>query len=282
MSIVTLNNRLLTVKISSLGAEVQSVTDMNGVERIWQRDPAYWTFCAPILFPMAGGLREDCYYLDGKRYEMPKHGFVRTAEWQIERADDKKAVFMINDKHPGFPFEYELRAIFELIGSSLMITYRVSNLDKQVFWYGIGSHEAFATPGGLEAYTLRFDEKETFANYVTEGNLINPVPVIMAENTDEFPLKTEYFAVDALVFRTLKSRGVTLESKLHDRRVRVDYPGHDVLMLWQKPGADYICIEPWVNAPDQTDSDMQIEHKPGCIRLAPGETTDRRHVITFE
>ena len=103
----------------------------------------------------------------------------------------------------------------------------------------------------------------------------------MAEATDKLPLKTEYFAVDALVFRTLKSRGVTLTTPLHNRKVRVDFPGHDVLMVWTKPGAEYICIEPWLNAPDFVDSDMQIAHKPGCRCVNPGETVEASHVITI-
>lgn len=45
-------------------------------------------------------------------------------------------------------------------------------------------------------------------------------------------------------------------------------------------GADYICIEPWINAPDFVDSDMHIAHKPGCLCLKPGEKVSRSHVIT--
>ena len=40
VSIVTLKNEELTVKISTLGAEIQSIEDKNGVERLWQGDPA--------------------------------------------------------------------------------------------------------------------------------------------------------------------------------------------------------------------------------------------------
>ena len=55
VSIVTLKNEELTVKISTLGAEIQSIEDKNGVERLWQGDPAIWKGRAPILFPVAGG-----------------------------------------------------------------------------------------------------------------------------------------------------------------------------------------------------------------------------------
>ena len=281
MSLTTIQNEFLTVTIASRGAELQSIKDANGFERLWQGDPAYWPGRAPILFPIAGGLREDCYYLDGERFEMPKHGYVRQLEWTLEESDETSAVYLMTEKHPGFPFDYELRACYALNGNALKVSYRVSNKGDRDFWFGTGAHEGYATPGGLENYTIEFDEPECLANYVLDGNLIKKEPVIMAEMTDHMPLKTEYFAVDALVFRTLKSRGVTLTSTLHDRKVRVDFPGHDVLMFWMKPGAEYICIEPWINAPDFVDSDMQIANKPGCRCVKPGETEDVSHVITI-
>ena len=64
MSIVTLKNEELTVKISTLGAEIQSIEDKNRVERLWQGDPAIWKGRAPILFPVAGGFKDDGYELD--------------------------------------------------------------------------------------------------------------------------------------------------------------------------------------------------------------------------
>ena len=280
MSLVTIANKHLTVVINTLGAQMMSIKDANGFERLWQGDPAFWAGRAPILFPMAGGLKEDCYYLDGERYQMPKHGYVRMLEWTLESQTEDSAVFLMTEKHPGFPFDYELRACYALKDNAVSVSYRVSNCGEKTFWFGIGAHEGYATPGGLEAYTIEFDETECLANYVLDGNLIKKDPVIMAESTDKMPLKTEYFAVDALVFRTLKSRGVTLTTPLHDRKLRVDFPDHDVLMFWTKPGAEYICIEPWVNAPDFVDSDMQIENKPGCLRLQAGETVERTHVIT--
>lgn len=282
MSLVTIRSRELTVVISTLGAELQSIKDANGVERLWQGDPAYWTGRAPVLFPIAGGLREDRYLLDGQSYPMPKHGYVRKLEWTLERAESDVATFLMTEKHEGFPFDYEYRITFAVEGDRLEVEHTVRNTGDRVFWYGMGGHEAYAAPEGIEEYELVFDQPETFDDYVLDGNLIKREPMRMAENTAVFPLKTEYFAVDALVFRTLKSRGVTLRSKAHGRTIRVEYPRHDVLMLWTKPGAGYICIEPWVNAPDFVDSDLRIEHKPGCIRVAPGEAETRTHAIIVE
>ena len=79
----------------------------------------------------------------------------------------------------------------------------------------------------------------------------------------------------------MKSRTVTL---VHCRRgpvIRVSYPEHNVLMLWTRPGAGFICIEPWVNAPDFEDADGDILHKPGIIYLSPGQTAERMHIISI-
>ncbi len=47
----TLKNEQLTVTASSFGAELQSVTGADGVEYLWNGDPAYWAAGHPICFP---------------------------------------------------------------------------------------------------------------------------------------------------------------------------------------------------------------------------------------
>lgn len=280
MSLTTIQNDFLKVTISDLGAEIQSIRDKDGVERLWQGDPAFWAGRAPIMFPICGGLKEDAYLMDGVRYPMEKHGFARKAVWSLEAADETSAVYLLTEKREGFPFAYELRARYALRENALTITYEVKNKDDRAFCFGIGSHEAYQTPGGLEACAIEFAQTERIANQPVVGNLIETEPAVILEQADRLPLKTEYFAVDALVFPHLKSRSVTLTSAVTDKKIRVDFEGMDVLMLWTKPGAGYICIEPWTNAPDYVDADMNIEHKPGVIRLEPGQTAVRSHTIT--
>ena len=277
---ITLKNRFLTVEIATKGAELQSVRDADGAERLWQGDAKYWTGRAPIMFPVCGGLKDDLYRLDGQEYTMPKHGYVRQLEWEVESAEAEKAVFLMKEKHDGFPFDYELRMCYELADNSIRISASVKNLDSRTFVYGIGSHEAYATPGGLEACTVVFEKKEDLKDHVLHGNLIERGAVILGKDTDRLPMKTEYFAVDALVFPEQESRSVTLENSFSGKKIRVDYQGLDVLMLWTKPGAGYLCIEPWSNAPDYLDADQDIRHKPGMITLEPGQEATRTHTIT--
>ena len=78
------------------------------------------------------------------------------------------------------------------------------------------------------------------------------------------------------------AREVTLEAD-GGPSITVRFPGMQYLGLWHWPKTDapYVCIEPWCNAPDYVDTDMQIAHKPGMIRLAPGDSVLKAHTVTF-
>ena len=182
MALITIANDQLKVTISSVGAELQSITDKNGRERLWNGDPAFWTGRAYVLFPVAGGFRDDYYELDGERYEMPKHGFVRKAQWQVEEAAPERAVFLIRDQHPGFPFEYDLRAIYALKGNALEVCYQVSSRDERPFYFSVGCHEGYMTPEGIEEYEIVFDEEERLAPYKLEGSCNLHETDLIAEN----------------------------------------------------------------------------------------------------
>lgn len=281
MQLITLQSEQIKVTISSKGAEIQSIRDANGIERMYNGDPKFWASRAPILFPVAGGMKDDGYEWQGQWYPMPKHGFIRFLEWQVEDVKKNQVTFLLQEKNEGFPFEYDLRAVFTVEGNKLDVNYAVTSRDERPFCFSIGSHEAYAIPGGIETYEVVFDEEETLAHSLLEGALNTHDTVIVKDHAKVLPLKYEYFAVDALVFRSLKSRGVTLRSTEHNRTIRVDYPDCPFLLLWTKPGAPYICIEPWCNGPDFVDAPKEIDRKPGFTRVEKGQTVSKRHVITI-
>ena len=82
MQIITIKNDYLQVSVSTLGAELQSVI-LNGKELIWQGDKNFWRGKAPILFPIAGALKDKQYYLNGVLYDMPFHGFARNNYFKV-------------------------------------------------------------------------------------------------------------------------------------------------------------------------------------------------------
>lgn len=49
-----------------------------------------------------------------------------------------------------------------------------------------------------------------------------------------------------------------------------------MLGIWQKPGADYLCIEPWQGIADPADWEGNFRTKPGVMELAPGASRSFR------
>jgi galactose mutarotase-like enzyme len=77
-----IKNDQLTLEISSLGAELQSIKDANGNEYLWDGDEKYWNRHSPILFPIVCGLWKDTYRTEGimrrpKRMKMATNGLSR-------------------------------------------------------------------------------------------------------------------------------------------------------------------------------------------------------------
>lgn len=279
---ITIRSDELTVVINPFGAELHSIINQNGEELLWQGDPAVWSGRAPILFPVAGSFKNLQYRYNGVTYEMPQHGFARKREFRVGQQSESAASFILDTQEENYPFTYCLTATFALQGPALRVTYTVENKGEDDMYFGIGAHEAYACPEGIEHYHLEFPEDETLTNHLLTGPLRN-------YETTEMPLENKclrlspalYESIDTLVFADPKSRSVTLRKNDGSRFVRVDFDGLDNLLLWQKMGAKYFCIEPWTHAPEFIDHDGDITHKPGVRVLKSGESQDIVHTITF-
>ena len=279
---VTVKNSELTVVIAKKGAELQSIV-CDGVEYMWDRDPAFGAQSAPIMFPMCGGLKGGKYELDGISYEMPKHGFAKLLDFEVENQTESSVTFVLRDNEQTrkmYPFAFAFRVSYVLEGKSIKVTYDAENTDSKTMYCTFGAHEAYACPEGIEAYELIFPEKETLYAYGLNGDIVTDYTKLMVQNSDRLVLDDRYFALDALVFRDVKSNSVTFASKVSDRRIKVEFDGFDYLVLWHKHTAPYLCIEPWCGLPDVAGSSYDFKGKEGMHAVAVGGHFARTHTIT--
>ena len=58
----------------------------------------------------------------------------------------------------------------------------------------------------------------------------------------------DIFNDDALILSNYSSDVVTLKSNNHNRQVKFNFKS-PLLGIWAKPGAPYVCIEPWTSCP---------------------------------
>ncbi len=279
---VYLSNGMISAEISEKGAEIKSLKK-DGYEYMWSGDARVWGNTAPFLFPIVCKLKDDKYMLDGKTYEMPKHGFVRNQPFTVESAT-KNSVTMLYTENENtlkmYPFNFEFRAIYTLIGSSLQVEYRVNNVNDRDMYFSVGAHEAYATPEGIEDYDLIFPEKENLETVLLNGGLLTKNTMTIGKNTEYLPLYDKYFILDTLIFTNLKSRAVTLKNRKTDRKLTVSFPDCDYLGIWHKMSAGYICIEPWSGHSDFEDHDYDFTKKDGIIKLAPHAQYSNIHTIT--
>jgi galactose mutarotase-like enzyme len=52
-----------------------------------------------------------------------------------------------------------------------------------------------------------------------------------------------------------------------------------IIIIWQKPGAPYICIEPWYGMADSEDATGNLAEKKGIMTLNAGEEFECFHTI---
>lgn len=281
---VILKNGTLTVEISELGAEMKRVC-LAGEERLWNSDPAYWGSSAPVMFPICGGLPEDKFIYKGKEYKLNKHGFAKLSQFEAEHNDGLKAVFLLKDSPETlkqYPWHFELRISYSLCGSAVKVGYEVKNISDENMYMSIGAHEAYACPEGVEDYDIIFEKKETLYSCVLDGNLLSYERVPLLKDSDTLPLYDKYFAVDALVFKDLKSRAATLRNRKTGKSTTVKFGGFDYFLLWKKPNAGYICLEPWTGIPPYVDAGKEITEKEGITAVEAGGSLCKTHTIYFE
>lgn len=280
---ITLKNEKLTIKINEKGAEIKSAV-CGGIEYIWEGKEEVWGESCPLLFPICGGLKEDKYTFCGKEYTLNKHGFAKKSVFEVESKSESRAVFLLKSSSETlkvYPFDFELRVIYTISGAAINVEYRVLNKTNGKMYFSIGSHEGFYTPEGIEDYDIIFPEKETLFSNLLFGNLLSEKQLPIIKESTNLPLYDKYFTIDALVFKEIKSRSAVLRNRKTGRAVRVDFGDANYLLLWHKPAAPYICIEPWSGIPDTVGSEYDITKKEGIIPLAEGETYTAKHTITI-
>lgn len=280
--ITKISDGKLFVEINSKGAELWRVYDKEGKDYLWEGNSEFWGRRAPTLFPICGGMIDDSYTYNGTRYSMPKHGFCRDAEFVLESATKSRAVYLIQSNEGRkalFPFDFEFRIIYTVKGAALTVEYKVNNRGENTMYFSVGSHEAYACPEGIEGYSIEFEKPEYLQSLVIEDSLIQVDKTVIGEDITSLPMDYRYFTVDALCFKNLLSKRVSLVG--HGRRVDVEFEGFEYVLIWTKPNAPFLCIELNCGIDDYVGHNGRIEEKEGIISLEKGKEFCRSHTMRF-
>ena len=288
---MVLENDALAVRISSKGAELQSVV-CEGIERMWSGDPAVWGRRAPLLFPLIGRLRDGWYVNGGERVDAPMHGFCRDRAFAAEQVSGTHARFETTSDEGTravFPFDFLLRVDFSLEGATIVKTHTVENAGEVPMPFELGGHEAYETrllPGERMAdYYVRFEGADALGMFDMDEEGILALPKIEVPLEDGRLTKTpEQLGIDTVVLENVPGGRVVLASAANPHEVEVEFPDFPYLGIWTKAGqadARYLCLEPWSALPDAHFSPRELAERPGVRVLAPGERATLAYRMTF-
>ena len=281
MSIISLSNDVISAQINTLGAELCSLKNTENKDFIWEGDPTYWGKHSPVLFPIVGTLKNNTYTHNNKEYILTRHGFARDMEFELVDQTANTATFSIQSNSTtlaSYPFQFELQIQYTLFHSTLEIAYKVINKDNSAIPFSIGAHPAFALPGNFENYSLEFEKVEPLEYTLLENDLVSTQTETIATNSNFVPLTHKLFERDALIFKKLESKSLTIIEK-EIPRLKVHFEDFPNLGIWTKVGAPFLCIEPWFGYSDTTETNGNLFEKEGIIVLKSTDTFQTKFSI---
>ena len=271
-----LKNDKYQVEFSLIGAEIISFKDKDlNIEYIWSGDETYWAGRNPILFPVIGSSFNRKYYFDNAEYEMGNHGFLRRAEFQfVSQRDNTLTLKYLSNSETlkQYPYQFEVYVTYELLNSTLKISYQVKNTDYKPLPFNFGLHPAFNCP---------LFKGEKFQDYWVEFSNKNEVYSNLWENKKEvikLPLDYESFKKQRTwSFTGMSSSEIIYTNGNHGAKVGI--VGFPIVAVWT-PMAPFVCLEPWLGLGRKTESQIEFSKRDATALVETGKSRFITYHIT--
>ncbi len=285
--IYTIENEYLQVRVSTYGAELQSIKSASGCEYLWQGDPQYWQEKAPVLFPVIARLQDKTLCVNGLAYPMEIHGFAKCSEFACAgHSTDSVTLRLVCENAP---FICTLDITYRLDGNTLRIENKVLNNQNEPLHFALGGHPGFRVPleDGEEFsdYYLEFSQKCTpeLIGFTADSVLVSGQNrAYPLEDGRRIPLHHRLFDGDALIMQHA-AREVSLKNRAGTHTVTVSYPDMPYIGFWHCVRADapYVCIEPWSSLPGRAGVTEELSCRSDFVHLAPNKTWENIWTISI-
>lgn len=276
--LVRIESDKLAVEVSSLGAEMQSLRTQDGRSWGWNGDPAFWAGRSPILFPIVGKAPDNKVLVDGQAYEMQQHGIARRSEFRLVDVSGNSCLHELVSSEASkaaYPFDFRLTLRHEVEGLNLTVTAEVTNTGSKPLPFGLGFHPAFAWPlPGSEGreHIVQLDNGGEPELSRIEGGLRRPGLLPSPFRKGRLVLEHGYFEEDAMIFPEGAGAGLTYNAE-GGPSLHFKFDNLPNLALWTKPGAPFLCVEPWHGTAPEINASPEIAARPYSLALAPGGST---------
>lgn len=216
----------------------------------------------PILFPVCGRLTDGVYQAFGKKYNMPIHGFARTSAWKLkvsgDGASDGITIILEHNEETlkVYPFKFRVEFKYLLDGNTLTLHQTYINEGNEDMPFYSGFHPYFTVGNKNElTFDMNADRYMDYnvrqmKEYKGEIDFNNPVDFVFYLNDNK---GSRYVMKDPD-----KKRKLVIETSEQFK----------YMVMWTMKGMDFVCVEPWMAAPDAMNTGKDLY----C--LAPGKSLE--------
>ena len=278
----------LSAEISTRGAEIHRLTLGDGRELLWDGDPEWWRYRAPLLFPIVGAPPEGHVSVEGRRFPMGQHGFARTSDFALIAAEPDSLRLQLTDSdstRAGYPFAFALTITHRIAGSTWEVLAEVENRDSRPMPFGFGYHPAFRwpLPGAEGGHMVTLENgAEPLMCRLVNGVRLNPERLASPFSAGRLRPEPQMFEAGAMIFPEGTGDRISYSGSGNAPILRISTENLPMLGIWTKPGAPFLCIEPWHGMAAWEGTSDAIEERPGTIMLPAGESRSFGMAVTVE
>lgn len=284
---IILTSNDLTVSVSPFGAEMIGWRHKRFGELLWSGDAKWWDRQSPLLFPVTGRSIGGQVRIAGQYYPMPLHGFAHSMMFEIVDVQPAEVRLSLSENaisHGHYPFPFRLDVTYRLDGPDLAIEAQVTNTGDGPLPASFGFHPGFVWPlpgaSSRNAHSIELDG-DTHLDVLRAdgGGFMLPQAETIALTERKMALRDELFDAGTMIMRAPASRAVRYQASDADCAIRLSWSGLSRLLFWTKPGAPFVCIEPWAGEPDPAGFAGEFADRPGIDIIAPG--AQRLYALTI-
>lgn len=283
MSLYTLENDSLKVRVNTIGAELCSIFNRSlELEYMWQPSVDVWNHSSLFMFPNPARIKGNKALINGVYYPQCMQGFVKNMDFSVRTSTSETLVLGVKSgsfTKKWLPYVFTIDVSFSLRLDGLTETITVSNKGDSSMYFGLGLHPGFNLPlvpgESASDYKIMFDRPQTIFRHIPESEtmLLSGKTASLLNNECEFRLSENMFNDGPLICGGLDADQVSLVSFRSGRSVSLSVKGFSDICFWGRPDKPQLCcIEPWVSSSDYACSDQVWEHKPGNVKLDSGDT----------
>ena len=218
--------------VSTTGAEIISWTQDD--KDLIYNEKKDWSRSAPILFPYIGATKFS---------SRTRHGLVRDIDFSI--VDQGEDFIKLQLNLESIWKNIKLTVSYKLDKEKLIANFSIMNKTHETIDFKLGWHPAFNLAHDISNYRI---EPTMNSCQLNKKGLITGEKI----NFNNTLLNNDYFQKhDTIIFDEIKD--VILKSNKQEIKMKSNF---EVLGIWKPPHANFICIEPWSNLPENVDEKL--------------------------